>query len=137
MIEIYIVVASAILLLLAVVAVFDRMLRPRVVRVVRPDTELYARTTYAIGGWTYEPGVEFRGADNFDGVVSLARFCVDAALRDASFETGTPEKRARIIGRMLAVTFPDRAYFVEVFPPAGDGDSWAQTFQPYGVPRWK
>jgi hypothetical protein len=95
----------------------------------RPPWESYIRTTVGYAGFTVEPGIEYRSADDFDYVVQELGHVV----RDWCRETRGPIINAESIGKGLAHRWPDRAYFVEVWQTGRNG--WAQVFQPYGVPR--
>lgn len=96
----------------------------------RPPRETYVRTSRASAacGRMVEPGVEFRTGDDFAAMTS--------ALYDICYRLDAGDARsinddAEVVARVIAETWPGRAYFVEVH----SHDGWIQIFQPFGIPR--
>lgn len=95
----------------------------------RPPREDYVRVTVEHSGWTIEPAVEWREGDAFADVAEWLELC--ATLQGSSDRDMMAT--AHLIGRRIAEYWPGRAYFVEVWQSGSRG--FAQTFQPFGVPR--
>jgi hypothetical protein len=97
----------------------------------RPPVERYVRVTIDFGGYTYEPAVEWRDGDGFYEMTER----LDAIARDPDRPTRGSDsmEQAELIGLALRGTWPDRAYFVEVWH--GEKNGFAQIYQPFGVPR--
>lgn len=98
---------------------------------VRPPREDYVRVTFEAFGFTFEPAVEFRDGDDFDAVAAKLE---NVATDSLAWEMPRNQMdAARRMQRHIAKTWPDRAYFVEVWQDGKRG--FAQVFQPFGLPR--
>lgn len=93
----------------------------------RPPREDYVRVTVEHGGWTIDPAVEWREGDAFADVAAKLEMCV--LMRDDRDAMAM----AHFVGRRIVELWPGRAYFVECWQSGSHG--FAQTFQPFGVPR--
>lgn len=102
----------------------------------RPPIERYVRCSHEVGVVTFEPGVEYRDGDDFSAVLARMRE-ITALVAEAEFHQGalmvTAMDRSRAVCDVFAAEWPDRAWFCDVFDSGPRG--WAQTFQPFGVPR--
>lgn len=99
----------------------------------RPPIEKYVRTTVTEHGYTLEPAVEWRDGDSFAHIVELLA-AIAGAVAGASRHVGDDAMECAIdLGGTIAVRWPDRAYFVEVWQEGQSG--FAQVFQPFGIPR--
>lgn len=99
----------------------------------RPPLERYVRATVEHGGCTFEPAVEWREGDDFDGVAKWLEDSVHLAADAVHAKPRDQMQLAEDVGRLIARRFEDRAYFVEVWQEGRRG--FAQVFQPFGVPR--
>ena len=97
---------------------------------IRPPREVYVRAFRpTCTGASVEPGVEYRPGDSFAGMseqLAQLLFACDPG------DEHDPEKIALPVEAAIQLTWPDRAYFVEVHDVSG---GWIQIFQPFGVPR--
>lgn len=97
----------------------------------RPAKELYVRVTVELGGWTFEPAVEFYGGDSFDELALMLEsttLAVGHIINDAY----TPMDRAEMICKVLERHYPGRGHFCEVWQHGRRG--FAQSVQPVGFP---
>jgi hypothetical protein len=95
---------------------------------MRPAREDYVRVTVTRDGWTFEPAIEYRDGESFDDFATALK-----EMTHAITWTDDPMARARVLGKLMSIRWPDRAYFVEVWQEGREG--FAQVFQPFGVPR--
>ena len=99
----------------------------------RPPVERYARTTFTTAGITIEPGIQYELLEN---VVELGRrlreIAAEAAAHRMALGAYAIDSVAIAVERAVAATWPERAFFVEVYDADGN---WIQIFQPYGLPR--
>jgi hypothetical protein len=105
---------------------------------MRPVREAYARVEVP---WfdegtgdqvNIELGLELRPGDDWGDLVTGLHALVEG------WVDGEPHPRDVVqigeeIEALLKLAHPDRAYFIEVWPPGDRG--WVQIFQPYGLPR--
>jgi hypothetical protein len=96
----------------------------------RPPREDYVRITLDWYGFTIEPAVEYRDGDSFGFLAAQLKCGVKDYGWDKSHD---PMEVAMTVARGIEVSWPDRAYFVEVWQEGAEG--FAQVFQPFGVPR--
>ena len=109
------------------------MARDQGVAEVRPPREAYVRTSRpGTRGATVEVGLEFRDGDSFQ----VLRESLGGILfaNDLSEHTQDPIELAAPVEGEIKSTWPDRAYFIEVWS-GGDDGGWIQIFQPFGLPR--
>ena len=99
----------------------------RTERVRCPSREVYVRTTINRNGFTFEPGLELRAGDDCEALQTHLRLICHSTMHDY------PTSRSvEAVADGIAKSWPERAYFIEVFSHDG---SWFQVFQPYGLPR--
>ena len=102
----------------------------------RPPVERYVRCSVhraeMHSDWVVEPGIEWREGDDFEGVAKQLR---GIAWRISALGHLDPIAAAKEGEAMIADRWPDRAFFIEVHDPAHA--VWSQTYQPYGMPRFR
>lgn len=100
----------------------------------RPPVERYARTSFAAGSLTIEPGLEYERGEDAQGLSRQLRDVASAAVNEVRIpiERIPFDYLATMIERAIIAQWPTRAYFIEVHDDAG---CWTQIFQPFGVPR--
>ncbi len=100
--------------------------------------EAYVRVEAARRGPTGEVafeavlGLEFRDGDALQRLYAGALLVVQAAIHDLPL-SADDMAIAEAVENELKVSWPDRAYFIEV--GRDPHDCWVQVFQPWGVPR--
>lgn len=97
----------------------------------RPPIERYVRCSVTVGGLTVEPGIEWREGDNYEVVAGDLAVIGEAIVRCGGPD---PMQAARRGENAIAARWPGRAFFIEIHDTAG---RWTQTYQPYGMPRFR
>lgn len=104
----------------------------------RPKREAYVRVEIPWQDpWTgimvrVEVGLELRPGDSWADLVTGLRALMEG-WTDGLPNLGDIVRVGEEVEALIRLAWPDRAYFVEVWPPGDDG--WVQIFQPYGLPR--
>lgn len=100
----------------------------------RPAREAYVRAEFLWGDVRAEVGLEWRErGEHWSDLLDMLRLAVNAAL-DEDDRAPCVLSVVETVERAITARWPDRAYFVEVWPAGGE-DGWIQVFQPYGLPR--
>lgn len=98
----------------------------------RPPIERYVRCSVTVGTWTVEPGVEWREGENCELLAGeLETIARQITLLQHHFD---PMAASMMGERAFAAQWPGRAFFIEIHDVAG---RWTQTYQPYGMPRFR
>lgn len=106
------------------------MRRPKREAYVRAEVPWYDDETGDVVN--IEVGLELRPGDNWGDLVTGLLTMVEGWVEDEPHPSSLVQVGEEVEA-LLRLAWPDRAYFVEVWPPGDKG--WIQIFQPYGIPR--